>query len=169
MRKKFPKPDSFYSAPKYLLVIFLLSNACGQKSIKITDHGGYNNEWLNPGQFTPLTFIDYFTIKNNQTSEINIITLEDSFPEHWVKIADIEKLIPLIRYQQKCNCMQNPFSSIIRSGHADVGGYAILFINSFRKNEKIEIGLYNCPCTDEKSAEDIEKWWNIFKLYKTGT
>jgi len=140
----------------FLAIIFLLS--CSQNRVK--DPNGNNNEWLKPEQFTPISFIDYFIIETNQSSNINIITMMDCFPDNWVKKSDLEALIPLIKSTKKCNCFQNPISSYIPSKvTANVGGYAILFINSYRKKEKIKLGLNACPQTDKISVEEIERWW----------
>jgi hypothetical protein len=91
----------------------------------------------------------------------------DDFPVEWVKESDIDTLIRLVTSTKKCNCFVNPLSSYIPTNqNADIGGYAIIFINSFREKSKVSLGLYSCPKTNKKSVEEINKWWTKYKLTK---
>lgn len=88
----------------------------------------------------------------------------DKFPENWVNYKDIEKLIPLISSEKKCLNFMNVFSSHIPvNDYSNVGGYAILFINSYRTKSKVKMGLYNCPKTNKKAVNEILNWWKKYK------
>ena len=118
---------------------------------------------LAPNQFTPFSLIKELTIKGDMRP-INVTTMADAFPEDWVKASDIDSLISLIGSTTKANCFLNPLSSnVSRNESADVGGYAMIFINSFRQKQKVSLGLYNCPKTNKEAVDEILKWWNEFK------
>jgi len=123
---------------------------------------------LTPKQFTPLSFIKALTIANEvERHSINVTTMADSFPNDWVKASDLDSLMALIGSTTKCNCFLNPLSSYIPTNeNADIGGYAIIFINSFRQKTRISLGLYKCPKTDKESVDEILEWWRGFKLIK---
>ncbi|WP_245681393.1 hypothetical protein [Arcticibacter eurypsychrophilus] len=116
---------------------------------------------LIPKQFTPLSFIKALTITNEvKHYTIHVTTMTDDFPDDWVKYSDLDSLMDLIGSTRKCNCFLNPLSSNIpTSDNADVGGYAIIFINSFRQKKRVSLGLYNCAKTNKESVDDILKWW----------
>ena len=120
--------------------------------------------YLNPREFTPLSFINAVTIPDEtKNHSINVTTMTE-FPEDWVKSSDLDSLITLIGSTTKCNCSKSPLSSHIPTNmNADIGGYAIIFINSFRQKKRISLGLYNCPKTQKESVEEIMKWWTDFK------
>lgn len=135
------------------------SNILKQKSDTI--------QWLTPNQFTPISFIHTAAKKSVQSNSINVITMVDDFPQNWVKDKDVDSLLAYIESTEKCNCFLNPLSSYIPvNNHADVGGYAIIFINSFRYKQKVDLGLYSCPKTDSKSVDEIRKWWADYKQNK---
>ena len=123
---------------------------------------------LTPKQFTPLSFIKALTTPNEvKRHSINVTTMADAFPNDWVKSSDLDSLMALIGSTTKCNCFLNPLSSYIPTNeNADIGGYAIIFINSFRQKTRINLGLYKCPKTDKESVDEIMKWWRDFKLIK---
>jgi hypothetical protein len=176
------KPKSTMKRLKYyfyFLTIFLLV-ACGQNESKKTDDKlsaikqvdtlqikSDTIHWLTPNQFTPITFINAVTKSNKQDTLINVITMVDEFPKDWIKPSDIDTLMTLIRSTKKCNCFLNPLSSFIPTkDHADIGGYAIIFINAYRQKTKVDLGLYSCPKTDKKSVDEITKWWTETKHKK---
>ena len=117
-------------------------------------------QWLTPKQFTPLSFIKAFTMPTGEKiTSINVTTMLNDFPLNWVKSSDLDSLVTLIGSTTKCNCFLSPLSSYVPAEEiADVGGYAIIFINSFRQKNRIDFGLYNCPKTNKESAEEIIKW-----------
>ena len=125
-------------------------------SVKVK--GSYR--WLTPKQFTPLSFIKALTMNETKPQLIHETTVIDAFPDNWVKSSDLDSLITLIGSTTKCNCSLNPLSSRSPTNeNADVGGYAIFFINSYRQKSKISIGLYTCPRTNKESVDEIMKWW----------
>jgi hypothetical protein len=115
-------------------------------------------------QFTPISFLKLVDKKKGKDSLINVVTMVDQFPIGWVKQYDIDTLVTLIKSTKKCCCFLNPLSSFLpRNQSAEIGGYAIIFINSFRQRTKIDLGLYSCPKTDKQSVEEITKWWTNYK------
>ena len=123
--------------------------------------------WLTPKEFTPISFLNAVIKQNDKDTLINVITMVDEFPVDWVKHSDIDTLVTLITSTKKCNCFLNPLSSYIPTKkNADIGGYTIIFINSFRQKSKFNLGLYSCPKTDKKSVEEINKWWTEYKHTK---
>jgi hypothetical protein len=48
---------------------------------------------------------------------------------------------------------------MITNEEAEVGGFAIIFLNSYIENKQINLGLVNSPKTDTKSIEKIESWY----------
>jgi hypothetical protein len=124
--------------------------------------------WLAPKKFSPLSFIQGLKVPNEvKQHSISLTTMADDFPNDWVKPSDLDSLISLIGSTTKCNCLLNPLSSYIPTNEtADIGGYAIIFINSFRQKKRISLGLYKCPKTNKESVDEIMKWWTNFKLTK---
>ncbi len=122
--------------------------------------------WLMPTDYTPLTFIKTFSTYDDNNSRFNWITMLDQFPNKWVKRVDIDTLVTLIKSTKKCKCFLNPLSSRIPNDSANIGGYAIKFINSYRNKSKLEFGLYDCPKTDAKSVEEINQWWSKYRQEK---
>jgi len=57
----------------------------------------------------------------------------------------------------------NVFSSFISNENAEVGGFAIIFLNSYISNTKINLGLNCNPKTDEESIRKIENWYRNMK------
>ena len=165
----------------YFLTFFLFV-ACGQNESKKTNDNlsAINSvdtlqtnsdsiQWLTPKQFTPKSFISALELHNHRQHDIvNVMTMYNDFPSDWVKPSDIDTLIKLISSTKKCECFLNPISSNIptQDEYAEIGGYAIIFINAYRQKIKVDLGLYNCPKTDKKSAEEIIKWWAETKQNK---
>ena len=147
----------------YLLVLILISCSCVDKKNETVRYGNTHNDWLanypRPNDFTPLSLIEKLKTDTSKGG----LTMVDEFPPSWVTLQDIEKLIPLISSKQSCKCLVNPYSSNLPKANSDVGGYAILFINSYRNRAKIEIGLYKCITTNEQDVNEILVWWKDFK------
>jgi len=90
--------------------------------------------------------------------------MSGGFPVDWVKRSDIDTLMVLMNSKRKCYCTMNPLSSYIpKYDSADVGGYAVVFINSFRNKNAIAMGLNNCPKTDTQSVREIIEWYEGFR------
>lgn len=132
-------------------------------------------------QFTPISFIKYFsrnqgnnsvlnvTVNKGTDTVLNVITMIDNFPENWVKETDIDTLISILSSKERCSCFLNPLSSKIPTDdYAETGGYAAVFIQSFMKNQKIELGLYACPKTDEILNSELINWWTAEKEKNAG-
>ncbi|NVN95853.1 MAG: hypothetical protein HXX18_11275 [Bacteroidetes bacterium] len=142
-------------------------------SNQLTNHNaslqekGDNVIWMTPKQFTPISFLNAVVRKNDKDTLINVITMVDDFPIDWVKKSDIDTLMTLIKSTKRCNCFLNPLSSYIPTNiSADIGGYAIIFVNSFRQKTKIKMGLYSCPKTEKQSVEKLTKWWENYNKKK---
>jgi len=97
--------------------------------------------------------------QQDSSLELYFLTLEDDFPHPWVTATDIDFLITLITSKEKCPCIKSPESSTIPTESADLGGYAIRLINSFRANQKLSFSLWSCPRTNEKDVQELTKWW----------
>jgi len=118
----------------------------------------------NLDQYNPLSFIEAVIISESKDKSQVFYTMHDKFSENWVTYKDVEKLIPLISSEKKCLNFMNVYSSYIPADdYSNVGGYAILFINSFRTKSKIKMGLYNCPKTNKKAVNEILIWWKKYK------
>ncbi|MET0944122.1 MAG: hypothetical protein ABWY22_01795 [Flavobacterium sp.] len=113
---------------------------------------------LSPKDLHPKSFITLFTEKYNKDSKLNFITLSGEFPENWVKPNDIQYLISIIHSKQKCCGYMNMFSSTISDENAEVGGFAIIFLNSYISRTKINLGLNCNPKVDLASIRKIETW-----------
>ena len=85
--------------------------------------------------------------------------MTDEFEENWVKRTDIDSLLKLTKSKLKCDCFLNPLSSYIPSDSADLGGYAIALIKSYKDKKRMSFGLYSCPKTSDKEAEELITWW----------
>lgn len=114
---------------------------------------------LSPKDLNPKSFIKLFTEKYNKDSNLNFVTLTGDFPENWVKPNDIEYLISIMRSKEKCCGYMNTFSSFISSENGEVGGFAIIFLNSYISKTKINMGLNCNPKTDEESVKKIDSWY----------
>lgn len=118
---------------------------------------------LSPKDLNPKSFIKLFTEKYNKDSNLNFITLMGDFPENWVKPNDIEYLISIMSSKEKCCGYMNTFSSFISNENGEVGGFAVIFLNSYISKTKINMGLNCNPKTDEESVTKIESWYRNTK------
>ncbi len=114
---------------------------------------------LAPKDLDPKSFITLFTKKYNKNSKVNFVTLSGEFPKNWVKPNDIQYLISIIHSKQKCCGYMNIFSSFISNDNAEVGGFAIIFLNCYISRTKINLGLNCNPKVDLASIKKIETWY----------
>jgi len=114
---------------------------------------------LSPKDFEPETFISLLKEKYNQSSKLNSVVMTGEFSENWVKPNDVEYLISIIESKEKCCGYKNTFSSYISSEDAEVGGFAIIFLNSYISKTKINLGLNCNPKTDKEEVQKIETWY----------
>lgn len=84
----------------------------------------------------------------------------NQFPIDWVKRTDIDTLMALIQSTEKCTCFLNPLSSYIPDDYAEVGGFARLFVQSYKEDQRLDLGLYSCPKVDKTENEELIQWWN---------
>jgi hypothetical protein len=119
---------------------------------------------LNPNKLSPASFLNSVIDNNNNDTLFKVITLEVEFPCDWVTISDIDTLMRLITSKKACYCYYNLLSSHIPVHEkADIGGYSIILINSFRQKTKIDLGSFNCPKTEKNAVEELNKWWTQYK------
>lgn len=135
------------------------SNSDNYQGIRINDKVTDSVKILRPRDLNVKSFIKLFTEKYVENKKLNLITLSGEFPENWVKDGDVEYLMSLIQSKKKCCSYINIYSSFITTEQAEVGGFAIIFMNSFIENKKINLGLVNSPKTDVKAIERIEMWY----------
>jgi hypothetical protein len=158
-----------YIAP---LLIILLFNSCGQNNKTSIDnsrqdtvrldtitHSPDSAVWTTTKNLTVSTFLKVVRLKKDNHRELNIIVMKDDFDSGWVKRSDIDTLIQLVKLKDKCSCFLEPVSSFIPTDSANIGGYAIRLIKSYRDNKKLSLGLYSCPKTNDKEAEELIHWW----------
>jgi hypothetical protein len=119
---------------------------------------GYYSKTLKPKDLDPKSFIKLFIEKYNKTP-FNCISMMGDFPENWVKPNDIQYLITIMRSKEKCCGYMNAYSSFISSETGEVGGFAIIFLNSYISKEKINMGLNCNPKVEEESVRKIENWY----------
>ena len=105
------------------------------------------------------TFFKLFTEKYCETRKLNIITFAGEFPENWVKSEDIDYLVSIVNSNKKCCGYINEYSSYLSTEQSEVGGFAIIFLNSYITKTKINLGLNCNPKTDKKSIKKIEDWY----------
>ncbi len=135
------------------------SNRENNKEIRINKKEKDSIKTLRPKDLNVKSFIKLFTEKYADNESLNLITLSGEFPENWVKNEDIEYLMSLIKSKKKCCSYINIYSSFMTTEQAEVGGFAIIFMNSLIENKKINLGLTNSPKTDIKEIEKIESWY----------
>ncbi|MDD5571738.1 MAG: hypothetical protein PHD97_11380 [Bacteroidales bacterium] len=156
-------------------IIFLLITFCsfGQKdtlqkkidSISLTNKNT-NTIFYEPTKKSPFVFLDsVIQYENGGRLFDNVVILMHDFPLDWVKRGDIDSLIQILKSKRKCKCFFNiVFSGVPEDNDfAELGGYAIEFINSYRQKRKVDFGLYSCPKTDNNEINEILDWWNNYK------
>ena len=120
---------------------------------------------IEPKQYTPLSFIRAVSLRNSaKAAGSNVSTLKGDFPSDFVKSSDLDSLMNLIDSSTPCKCSLSPLSSFIPTNEsAEAGGYAIIFINSFRLNKPVRLGLWRCPVVNKDEADEIRRWWSEYK------
>ena len=113
---------------------------------------------LSPKDLDPKSFITLFTERYNK-GPMNIITMNGDFPNNWVKPNDVKYLISIMHSKEKCCGYMNVFSSYISNKNGEVGGFAIIFLNSYISQTKINLGLNCNPKTNPASIRKIETWY----------
>lgn len=114
----------------------------------------------------PFTFLDFVLTHGNSNNAFdNVVISRDNFPLGWVEKEHLDSLVKLADSKRKCKCFFNYYYSGIpkKTDFAELGGYAIEFVNSFRLNRKVSFGLYSCPLTNKNEVELIRNWWKKFK------
>jgi hypothetical protein len=162
--------------PFFISTFFYIS--CGQNNSATTDKLSNDTSkvtsvktsecdtafWLTPKNLTPYSFLEIMKRKGPASDNLAVIVMTDSFPYNWIKPEDIDSLIKLVNSKEKCNCFLNPLSSHIPNDSADIGGYAVALIASFKQKEKVSFGLYACPKTNKKDADELIQWWTTEKI-----
>lgn len=127
-----------------------------KKNLEANTARYYKN--LNPKDLNPKSFISLFKERYNKTS-INSISMLGDFPDNWVKPNDVQYLMSIMKSKEKCCGYMNVFSSHISTEDAEVGGFAIVFLNSYISRTKINLGLNSYPKTNKQSIKKIEDWY----------
>jgi hypothetical protein len=122
-----------------------------------------NHTILSPKDLDPKSFILLFKERYNKKSPLNFVTLSGEFPENWVRPKDVEYLISVMNSKEKCCGYMNFFSSTLLTENAEVGGFAIIFLNSYISHTKINLGLNSNPKADKESIKEIEDWYRNTK------
>ncbi|MDQ6531493.1 hypothetical protein [Flavobacterium sp. LHD-85] len=110
----------------------------------------------------PKSFIELCKKRYNKTP-INSVTMAGEFPENWVKPNDVNYLISLMYSKEKCCGYMNIFSSHISKEDAEIGGFALIFLDSYISKTKINLGLNSYPKTSKESIRKIENWYRKTK------
>ncbi|WPO79131.1 hypothetical protein [Flavobacterium sp. KACC 22761] len=131
--------------------------------LKFEETKGKYYQTLRPKDLNPKSFIKLFKEKYNKNSKLNFVTMLGDFPENWVKPNDVQYLISIMNSKEKCCGYMNTFSSFISSENGEVGGFAIIFLNSYISKKQINMGLNCNPKTDKESVRKIENWYRNTK------
>jgi len=122
--------------------------------------------WLKPKDMTASTFLQRVNNAKHHKADFNILIMTNDFLDTWVKASNIDTLIKLVKSKEKCSCFVSPLSFTIPfKDSADLGEYAIAFIKAYKQKEKVNFGLYACPKTNDKDAEELIKWWTQQKYH----
>lgn len=114
---------------------------------------------LSPKDLNPKSFISLFKEKYNKDSEFHYVSMLGDFPDNWVKPNDVQYLISIMYSKEKCCGYMNIFSSTLLTEDAEVGGFAIIFLNSYISKTRINLGLNSNPKADAASIKKIETWY----------
>lgn len=151
-----------------LIVFIILTGGYLLYDFKATKIKKEYYKTLSPKDFSPKSFILFFKEKYNKTP-LNSVTMSGEFPDNWVKPNDVAYLISIMRSKEKCCGYTNIFSSTLSDGHGEIGGFAIIFLNSYISNTKINLGLNCNPKVDEESVVKIEKWFKKTTYFKNNS
>lgn len=131
-------------------------------SILISSFWESKDPFARPEDYDPISFINEvsLTLKPEKDTTRTGMTMIGDFPADWVKEEDIDSLIKLIDSSEECGCFLNALSSHIPTDdYAEKGGYAGIFIQAYKENRKVDLGLYACPKVDEKLNTELINWW----------
>lgn len=115
----------------------------------------------------PKSFITLSIEKYKEDCPLNFVTMIGDFPDDWVKPRDVQYLISIMHSKEKCCGYMNFFSSTISNENAEIGGFAIIFLNSYITQTKINLGLNSNPKTNKEALQKIEKWYNAHQKLQT--
>ncbi len=105
----------------------------------------------------PVFFIDNDIRDQNKA----FVTTSGDFPDKWIKTTDIDSLIKLVKSKEKCACLVNPLSSYIPiDSNAELGGYAIDMISSYREGRNFSFSLWTCPKESDQLADSLILWYS---------
>ena len=141
----------------FILIILIGASSHAFSNFKSNEFE--QGKFLQPKNLNVKSFFKLFIQKYKRDSKINYITLSGDFPKNWVKPNDIDYLVSIMKSKEKCCGYMNIFSSTISNEEAEIGGFAIIFLNSYISKTKINMGLNCNPKTDIKSIKKIEKWY----------
>lgn len=131
-------------------------------SLLISSFWTFTYSFPKPEDYTPKSFIEFVSqsVETDSTRSNLGMSMTNEFPADWIKEEDLEDLFKLLDSKEKCGCFLNPLSSYIPTGNAEKGGYAGIFIKSFKERNKVDFGLYSCPKVNESLNEELRNWWN---------
>jgi hypothetical protein len=145
----------------FLLQIVCFSIAFSQSSMQ-TDSGEYQPYLYHTEHFNVQSYLELLRLDTSNHVSGNILIITDHFPTHFVNAKDIDSLLTLVKSKQECRCALSPLSSYIPFNKtAELGGYAIALIKSYKINKPYSIGLYSCPQEDDREADELIRWWKI--------
>jgi len=128
-------------------------------NLKDLDFNTKKGYFIRAKDLDPKSFITLLKEKYNKDSKFNFVTMIGDFPDNWVKPNDIEYLISIMHSKEKCCGYMSTFSSFMSSESGEVGGFAIIFLNSYISKTEINMGLNCNPKTNEESIRKIENWY----------
>jgi hypothetical protein len=138
---------------KFLLTLLLLF------SIPETNFAQGNTGFLKAKDFTPASFLQLFKYRSDYP-KFYFVTIETEFPSDWITESQVDSLIRYVKSRDKAYCLVNPLSSYLPIDSAQLGGYAIKLISAYKEKVRPEFGLYDCPMTDDKRADELIQWWS---------
>jgi hypothetical protein len=146
----------------FCFTLFLSCGLNSSKSKKCNDFESGKNKsesFYRPENLTVRSFIQLMTDNFIDNRKLNFVTFIGEFPQNWVKSEDITYLHSIMSSKKKCCGYMKVYSSYISTEYGEVGGFAILFLNSYINETTINLGLNCNPKSDKKSVEKIEDWY----------
>jgi hypothetical protein len=118
--------------------------------------------------FSKMMPLQFLNILKTNKNDFMFITVKDTFPDNWVTISDIDTLIKLLKSKDTCMCVVGVYSSYLPfRENANLGGYAIEFIKSYKEKKRLNFALWACPKTNEKEADALMEWWTQLRKSKS--
>lgn len=165
---------------KFILLLFILTLfSCNLKTENITNENltfenvssknfaekivSDTTSILRIKNLRPKEFIEICEKNYKENSKLNFVTFSGDFEENWVTKNDLEYLISVINSKQKCCGYMNVFSSFISSENAEVGGFALIFLKSFKEKSIINLGLNSNPKFDKTESGKILTWYDNYE------